>query len=169
MTAVRATLALVLAALLLALPSAAQAQGNSVSGTINYNVRSALPGNAVVTMQIARITATGTSEVVYEQRLTTNGAQVPFRFVVPYDPARIDQNATYNLQGNISVNGQARFTTNRAIPVITRGNPTANLSVVMAPVGNLPNTSGGGTMILIAGLLAAGFVAVRLLRLRLSR
>lgn len=169
MIAVRTTLALVLTALLLALPGAAQAQGSSVSGTITYNVRSALPANAVVTMQIARVAASGANEIIYEQRFTTNGAQVPFRFTVPFDPARIDQNATYNLQGNISVNGQARFTTNRAIPVITRGNPTANLSVVMAPVGNLPNTSGGGTMILVAGLLAAGFVAVRLLRLRLSR
>lgn len=169
MIAIRATLALLLAALLLAMPGVARAQGASVSGTITYNVRSALPANAVVTMQIARTAASGANEIIYEQRFITSGAQVPFRFTVPYDPARIDQNATYNLQGNISVNSQVYFTTNRAIPVLTRGNPSANLNVVMAPASNLPNSSGGGALLLVAGLLAAAFVVVRLLRLRLGR
>lgn len=169
MIAIRATLALVLAALLLAQPGAAQAQGNSVSGTITYNVRSALPANAVVTMQIAQVGASGAPQLVAEQRFSTNGAQVPFRFTVPYDPARIDANATYTLQGNISVNGQIRFTTSQLYPVITRGNPSTNLSIVMVPVGNLPNTSSGEGLLALAALLVAGFVAVRTLRLRAAR
>jgi putative lipoprotein len=94
----RAAVALVFALLLLALPAVASAQAAAVSGTLSYRDRTALPANAVVTVQIARVTASGAPEVIAEQRFTTNGAQPPFRYSIAYDASRIDANSTYTVQ-----------------------------------------------------------------------
>jgi putative lipoprotein len=160
----RAAVALVFALLLLALPAVASAQAAAVSGTLSYRDRTALPANAVVTVQIARVTASGAPEVIAEQRFTTNGAQPPFRYSIAYDASRIDANSTYTVQANISVGGQARYTTNTLYPVITRGNPTQNVNVTLVGSGRLPNTSDGATPLLIAGVAllgALGLFAVR--------
>jgi putative lipoprotein len=170
MSAVRAPLALMLAVLLLALPGAAQAQGSAtVSGTITYRERIILPSNAVVTVQIADISVAGRpAQVIAEQKFTTNGAQVPFRFTLTYDALRVNASGSYIVQGNISVNGQLRFTTAAPYRVISQGNPTTNVNIIMVSSGggNLPNTSGGTGLLAIAGLLAAAVVGVRLVRMR---
>lgn len=158
MKVARAAFALVFAIVLLAAPGLASAQGAAaVSGTLTYRERTTLPANAVVTVQIARVAANSAPQVVAEQRFTTNGAQPPFRYSLPYDPARIDPNATYTVQSNISVGGQIRYTTNTIYRVITGGAPTQNVNMTLVATGNLPNTSGGSAPLLIAAgaLLAA--------------
>lgn len=158
MKVARAAFALVFAMVLLAAPGLTSAQGASaVSGTLTYRERVTLPANAVVTVQIARVAANSAPQVVAEQRFTTNGAQPPFRYSLPYDPARIDPNATYTVQSNITVGGQLRYTTNTVYPVITRGAPTQNVNMTLVASGRLPNTSGGATPLMFAGgaLLAA--------------
>lgn len=161
----RAAIALVFAVVLLGLPGLAAAQGaTAVSGTLTYRERITLPATAIVTIQIAQVGAAGTPQVIAEQRLTTNGAQPPFRYSLPYDAARIDQNATYTLQANIAVGGQTYFRTNQLYPVITRGNPTQNVNVTLVSAGRLPNTSGGASPLLIAavtGLAAMAAFATR--------
>lgn len=168
MKVARVALALVFAIALLALPGLASAQAGAVSGTLTYRERIALPANAVVTVQIARVSASGAPEVIAEQRFTTNGAQPPFRYSISYDPARVDQNASYTVQSNISVGGQLRFTTNTLYPVITRGNPTQNVNMTLVASGRLPNTSGGELPLLIAGVALLGALGVFALR-RLNR
>lgn len=165
MKVARAALALVFTLLLLAAPGLASAQGAAaVSGTLTYRERVALPANAVVTVQIARVAASGAPQVVAEQRFTTNGAQPPFRFSLPYDPARIDANSSYTVQANITVGGQTRFATNTLYPVITRGNPTQNVSMTLATSGRLPNTSAGETPLLIAAVALLGALGAFALR-----
>lgn len=165
MKVARAAVALVFAIMLLAIPGVAGAQGAAaVSGTLTYRERVALPANAVVTVQVARVNATGAPQVVAEQRFTTNGAQPPFRYSLPYDPARIDPNASYTVQANISVGGQLRFTTNTIYPVVTRGAPTQNVNITLVTSGRLPNTSGGETPLLIAGVALFGALGVYAVR-----
>jgi putative lipoprotein len=164
MKVARVAFALVFAIVLLALPGLASAQAAAVSGTLTYRDRSTLPANAVVTVQIARVAADRGPEVIAEQRFTTNGAQPPFRYSISYDPARIDPNASYTVQSNISVNNQVRYTTNTLYPVITRGNPTQNVNMVLVSRGNLPNTSGGGLPLAVAGVALLGALGVFALR-----
>lgn len=170
MKLVRAALALVVATVLLALPTLASAQAAAVSGTLTYRDRVALPANAVVTVQIAQIQSGGPNLVVAEQRFTTNGAQPPFRYSLAYDPARIDPNRQYTVQSNISVGGQVRFTTNSIYRVITGGAPVQNVNLVLVAVGRLPNTSGGALPLVVAGTaLVAAFGVFAVRRLGLAR
>lgn len=165
MKVARAAFALVFAIALLAIPGLVSAQGAAaVSGTLSYRERVTLPANAVVTVQIARVFADRGPEVVAEQRFTTNGAQPPFRYSIPYDPARIDPNSSYTVQSNISVDGQRRFSTNTLYPVITRGNPTQNVNMTLVSTGRLPNTSGNALPLALGGgalLLALAIFALR--------
>jgi putative lipoprotein len=167
MTKIRSLIGLAIATLLLALPAAALAQNtSSVTGTVNLRQRVALPNNAVVTVQLAELRAGAPALVIAEQSFTTNGAQSPFPFTVQYDKSRIATNGVYNVQGNIKVAGQLRYSTSTQYRVITQGSPT-NVAITMDAVASLPNTSGRTGLLLGALLLGALLLVIRLLRLRL--
>ncbi|HMQ29962.1 MAG TPA: YbaY family lipoprotein [Chloroflexaceae bacterium] len=179
MKPIRTVWTLAFAIVLLAVPRLAAAQGTTptpgpatspppqlpeVTGTITYRDRVALPANAVVTVQIARVYADRGPEIISERSFPTNGAQQPFAYRFDYDPGRIDQNASYTVQSNINVGGQVRYSTNTIVPVITRGNPTQNVTMTLVARGTLPNTSGGAWPLALAGaalLAALAIFAVR--------
>ena len=168
MLKIRSLISLAIAAVLLVLPAAAQAQNTyNVPGTANIRQRIALPNNAVVTMQLADVSRAGApGQVIAEQSFSANGAQAPFPFTLQYDKARITTTGVYIVQGNIKINGQVRYSTTTAYRVITQGNPTA-VAVTMDAVGTLPNTAGGTNLLLGALLLGALLLLTRLLRMQL--
>lgn len=80
MKALRLAFVSLFAVALIAIPGLAAAQTTpaAVSGTLSLRERVALPGNAVVTVQIAEVAAAGrTGALIAEQRFTTNNAQPP--------------------------------------------------------------------------------------------
>lgn len=163
---VRVLLAGLMAALF-AIPSLAQAQSaGTVSGTITYRERVALPNNAVVTIQLVDVSrADAPAVVIAEQKLTTNGAQVPIPFSVAYQPSQIQTNNTYAVQASIAVGNQRRYVNDTQYSVITRGRPTSNVAVVMVQAtGRLPNTAGGAALPLLALVLATLAVGLHLWR-----
>ena len=78
--------------------------------------------------------------------------QVPIRFEIPFDPARIDQSRSYSVRARIMVGQQLLFTTDEAYPVLTRGHDNevqimlrmvraskpASKPTQAAPLGTLP-------------------------------
>jgi putative lipoprotein len=163
-----------LAAALLALPVGALAQAtNRVTGTAVIRQRVALPNNAVVTFQLLDASKAGAAAVVLaEQKTTTNGQQAPFQFSLAYDPAKIQPNGVYILQGNIVVDGRLRYMTTSQYRVITGGNPT-NITITLEPVGGtsptpLPSTADGTTLLVIAAVLIGLVYAIRFVRPRLQ-
>lgn len=160
---------IVLAALAMVLfAGTAGAQTNSVTGSALIRQRIALPANTVVTIQLAEITQAGApAQIISEQRFQTNGAQAPFSFNLPYDPAKINGANTYIVQGNVVIDGRLRFTTTTQFRVITGGAPSST-NITLEAV-QLPVTSGGSNLLLLSLLCLAGGVSVHLLRLRLAR
>ena len=158
----RVALPFLTALFLLVVPSFVDAQTTpaAVSGTLTYRDRMALPANAVVTVQIAEVPTAGRSGlVIAEQRFTTNGAQPPFRYNIPYDSARIDAAKQYTVQANIKLDGQVRYATNNVYRVISQGAGVVDINLVLAPSPNrLPNTNGSALPLVVAGvaLLVAG-------------
>jgi putative lipoprotein len=110
----------------------------SVSGTVTYQQRIALPADAVLTVRIEDISrADAASEAVGEQVIDTKGAQVPIPFEVAFDPNRIQDNYRYSLRAYIKDgNGKFLFTSDTGVLVITKGNPTQNVEVNLIPVSN---------------------------------
>src|SRR5690554_1874954 len=62
----------------------------SITGTVAYRERIALPDQAVVTISLQDVSlADAPAKVITSQRIETQGKQVPFNFKLAYDAAKI--------------------------------------------------------------------------------
>lgn len=122
-----------------------------VTGSVTYLQRIALPANAIVSVQLVNVSRQDAPAVVLaEQSGPTNGQNPPYPFTLQYDPLQIVANNTYAVQARITIDGQLRFISTQAYPVITQGRPTTNIEVVVDAVsgGTMPTPppTNGGTV-----------------------
>jgi uncharacterized lipoprotein YbaY len=117
-------------------PAGAQPAASArVTGTVTYRERMALPPNAIVQVSLQDISrADAPATVLGTQQIPTGGRQVPIPYEIAYDPAAIDQRFTYSVRARITVDGQLWFTSTTATLVITRGNPTSDVEIVVQRV-----------------------------------
>lgn len=110
----------------------------SITGTVTYRQRIALPPDAVVTIRIEDVSrADAPAEIIGEQVIKTEGAQVPIPFRVTYDPGQIVENHSYSLRVRIEDGtGKLLFINDTNVPVITGGNPTQDIEVIVVQTGN---------------------------------
>lgn len=109
----------------------------SVTGTVTYRQRIALPPDAVVTVRVEDVSrADAPADLIGEQVIKTEGKQVPIPFTVAYDRADIEEGHRYNVGARIEDgSGKLLFISDTLIPVITGGKPTADIEIVVVPVG----------------------------------
>lgn len=107
----------------------------AVTGTVTYRNRSALPRNAVITVKLVDVSrADAAGKVIAEQKIDSDGKQVPFAFSLGYKPDQINSRNRYNVQAEIrGGNGRLLYITDTAHPVLTQGNPS-NVEIVVAQV-----------------------------------
>ena len=108
----------------------------TVTGTVTYRERIALPETGVVvTVQLQDVSrADAPAIIIGEQVITDLGHQVPIAFDIKYDPSEIDERFTYAVRATITVDGKLMFTTTTHHGVITRGNPT-EVKLMLEKVG----------------------------------
>jgi putative lipoprotein len=95
-----------------------------VSGTVTYRERIALPPTATVKVKLVDVSRADAPAIALgEQLIDTAGRQVPFSFVIRYDPGRIDPRHTYAVQARIENGGTLLFISDQQYPVITRDAP----------------------------------------------
>jgi len=130
-----------------AAPVAAQ-----LKGTATYRERIALTPDAVFEAMLEDVSKADAPAVVVGFVRIDKPGQVPIRFEIPFDPARIDQSHSYSLRARIVVGQRLLFTTDQAYPVLTRGHGNevemmlrmvaaskpASKSTQAAPLGALP-------------------------------
>lgn len=106
----------------------------SISGTITYRERMALPPDAAIEVKLQDVSQ-AKPKTIAESVFAPEGKQVPIPFQLSYSPADINSAHTYKVQANISVNGKPMFTTTASAPVITNGAPSqVALMLQQAPV-----------------------------------
>jgi uncharacterized lipoprotein YbaY len=109
---------------------------STLTGTVTYLERMALPPQAVITVQLVDVSRADTSaEIIAQQVITASGRQVPFTFELPYNPLKIESNRTYAVQARIEVDDQLRYINTTQYPVLTQGAP-ATVEVVVEPIGS---------------------------------
>ncbi|MGD9890180.1 MAG: YbaY family lipoprotein [Dehalococcoidia bacterium] len=115
----------------------ASATQAAVTGVVTYRQRIALPSGVVVRVQLQDISRADAPAVVLgEQVIEPMGRQVPFPFSIAYDPDAIDPRGRYTVRARIeSATGDLLWTSTQAYPVITAGNPTSDIEVIVQPVG----------------------------------
>ena len=147
-----------LVALLAACVPATQVTGPSVStatvsGTVTYRQRSALPPGSVITVQLQDVSrADAPATVLGEQQIAMDGKSVPVPYAITYDPSLIDPRFTYIVAARITAaDGQLLFISDTFIPVITRDSPTQDVEIVVVPVGGQGTSTGGAAA--VSGML----------------
>lgn len=118
----------------LAAPAVAQS-GASVTGTVTYRTRNLLPPTAKVFVQLVDVSrADVAATLIAEQVIEPAGAAPPYAFSLPYDPAQIQERGIYAVQAAIRDGERLLFISTRRNAVITGGNPTSGVEVVVDPV-----------------------------------
>lgn len=107
----------------------------TVSGTVTYLQRIALPPEATVTVRLQDVSRMDAPAILIgEQRIPAAGRQVPIPFEIAYDPAGIDERMTYTVSARIEHDGRLLMVNDTAFPAITRGAPTSGIEVRVVPV-----------------------------------
>lgn len=164
---IRVVFALLIATLALVSTSVrAQTASGTITGTVSYLQRSALPENSVVVVRLRDVSRQDTvAPVVAEQQIAATGKQPPIPFTLTYDPAKIDARGSYSVEAVITVYGQTQFRSTTANLVITQGRPTT-IDVVVSQISTqLPSTDTGTLPLLLAAIVAVmAFVLARVRR-----
>ncbi|MHA2709949.1 YbaY family lipoprotein [Vibrio owensii] len=111
----------------------AEASMKTITGTVAYRERIALPPHAVVTVALEDVSlADAPAKVLAKQTFETEGKQVPLAFELSYNSNDIKPNHRYSLRARIEVDGKLLFVNDTSIPVITDAEQTheANIRLV---------------------------------------
>ena len=87
-------------------PAAMTPLSASVTGTVTYRERIALPPNAVATIRLQDVSLQDVAAIPIGIQIITDTGQVPFPFAVSYVPSNIVPNRTYTVSARIEVDGQ---------------------------------------------------------------
>ena len=104
-------------------PEAIDPLSASVTGTVTYLERIALPDGAVATIRLQDVSLQDVAATPISTLILPDPGQVPFPFEVKYNPSVIVQSNTYTIAVRIEVDDELWFINTTAYPVITRGNP----------------------------------------------
>ena len=111
----------------------------SVTGTVIYRERMALPPDAVVQVQVQDVSRMDVAATVMGEQIIRNPGQVPIPFEVAYNPKDIQDNYTYAVAARIEDgNGKLLFINTQSYPVITRGAPTKDVEILVEMVASAP-------------------------------
>lgn len=97
----------------------------TVTGTVAYRERMALPPDAIVEVRLYDVgRQDGQAPLIAETIVRPEGRQVPLPFELRYDPARISARGTYAVRATIRSGARMLFTTDAVHRVITGGHPS---------------------------------------------
>ena len=99
----------------------AAAGAAQVKGTATYRERIALTPDVVFEAMLENVSKADAPAVVVGSVRIDKPGQVPIRFEIPFDPARIEQRRSYSVRARIMVGQKLLLTTDQAYPVPTRG------------------------------------------------
>ncbi|MDC5852783.1 YbaY family lipoprotein [Vibrio europaeus] len=130
-----AVLGLVLVGCQSAETTQSQNKVESVTGTVSYRERIALPKGSLITVTLQDVSlADAPAKVIAKHRFETNGAQSPFEFDLAYHTSKIDPRHRYSVSARIEVNGKLRFITDTIYPVITDADKTSKVDLRLVGV-----------------------------------
>ena len=109
------------------------AETRTVTGTVTYLQRLALPPTAVIEVKLQDVSlADAPAKVIAEQTYNLGQRQVPVPFSLNFDPAKIDPKHTYAVSARITVDGKLVFISDKSYPVLTQGS-SSQAELVLKP------------------------------------
>jgi putative lipoprotein len=105
----------------------------AITGVIAHAHPMTLPDGYVISILIEDITkADAPGKQIAEQVITSQGVALPMPFEVVYDPGKINPKHTYGVLVKIEdESGNLLYTNTASVPVITNGNPTQKIEIIV--------------------------------------
>ncbi len=126
-------------------PAVATVATGLVGGSATYRERIALSGDAVFEARLEDVSlADAPSQLLGRTRIDAPG-QVPIRFAIAYDPARIQARRTYIVRATIREGERLAFTTDRIYRPFVDGRPQPLQLVLRAVATIAPDGPGAAT------------------------
>ena len=109
----------------------------TLSGTVVYRERMALPVNATIDVRLLDVSLQDApSKVLAQQTIEAAGKSVPIPYGLDYDPSQVRDGMSYAVRAEIrSADGKLLWTTDTVHPVLTRGAPNADVEIRVVRVG----------------------------------
>lgn len=103
----------------------------TVSGTVTYLPRIALPPDAVLTVRVLDVSGPDATPVMLAEQITpTEGRQVPLPFSLSVDASRLDASRTYIVTAEIRDRaGSLQWAYDTAIPVLVDSQPSRDVEI----------------------------------------
>jgi len=108
----------------------------TLTGTVTYRARVALPAGAVVDVRLLDVSrADAPATTLARAEIVTRGEQVPLPFTLRYDSGAIQAGRRYIVQATITIDGRITWRTTTQHPVFAGGAaPAAPITVVVDAV-----------------------------------
>lgn len=114
--------------------TAAKPGAGTLSGTITYREKIALPPGAKVGLYLIENTRVDQPVKMLTDKVFTPQGQVPIAWSLDYNPSQISPANRYSVGARILVNGQLWMDTQAQHLVITGGAPTSGIEIITQPV-----------------------------------
>ena len=114
-----------------------------VTGTAVYGEPIDLPPGAVFEATLEDISRTDVAAGIIATHRVPDAGNPPYRFTLPYDPARIVPSRRYAVRARVTLAGRLLFTSDQVYPVITNGHPNA-VEITLKRVAGAAGRAGGG-------------------------
>ena len=112
--------------------AAGESFGGTITGTVSYRERMALPPDAVIHVQLLDMSVWEMPPpVVAEVKFSLGNRQVPVPFELKVDPAKIDLKHSYALRARIVVGYDIRFLSELPTGVKLRGNAAPHVDLML--------------------------------------
>ncbi len=97
----------------------------TLTGTITYRERMALPEGATATVEIRDVSvADAPAPLLASTTITPTGNQVPLHWIMTFDPAKVAPQASYSVSARINDKaGKLMWVSDTIEPALTRGAP----------------------------------------------
>ena len=94
------------------------------------------PPDSVITVELRDVSlADAPARTLSTDVIELNGDQLPVPYELTYESDEIDARHTYTVFAKIESGGSLLYITDTAYPVITNGNPTEDVEIVVVPAG----------------------------------
>lgn len=109
----------------------------AITGLIDHSHQMTLPDGTLVIVRLEDTTKAGSpGKKVAEEVITSKDDMIPMPFAVVYDPGKINENHTYSINVKVEDSeGNILYTNESNVPVITKGNPTHDIDVIVVLAG----------------------------------
>ena len=107
----------------------------TLTGTVTYRTRQALPAGAVLEARLLDVSrADAPSTPLARAVVVTAGEQVPLPFTLTYAPAVIEKGHRYIIEATLTIDGRARFRTTTMHPVLQDGAQAGPVEIVVQSI-----------------------------------